>query len=227
MNIKAIICTRTKKLPDVTTLLVEKLKSFGIKVFLVVEQTSIFEAYKKGFKASGAKGNDIVIFCHDDIELLDPKLAFISILANCLDPSTGIIGPAGAAHFDEEAIWWSKKQWEAGNLRGKVWHVDKEGNKYATEYGKFGEVAVLDGLFLAARAEVWEDVGFDKPEYFEGDWDFYDIHYTSTSYLKGYENKAVPIKVIHHSSGDLTGRESWFKNRAAFQKNAILPLIIL
>ncbi len=227
MNIKAIICTRTKKLPDITVRLVEQLKGFGVKVFLVVEQTSIFEAYKKGFKASGAKDNDIVIFCHDDLELLDPKLSFLSILGNCLDPATGIIGPAGSTHLDEEAVWWAKKQWQEGKLRGKVWHVGNDGKTYPTEFGKYGEVAVLDGLFLAARAEVWEDVGFDKPEYFEGNWDFYDIHYTSTAYLKGYENKAVPLKMIHHSQGDITGRDSWHKNKEAFKKNAILPLIIL
>ena len=82
----------------------------------------------------------------------------------------------------------------------------------------------MDGLFLAAKAKTLKEIGLDKPEYFEGDWDFYDIHYTMKAHQTGLINKVVPIIVLHNSFGNLAGRESWHKNREAFIKNTDLPV---
>jgi len=83
---------------------------------------------------------------------------------------------------------------------------------------------VLDGLFLAARAKVIRDIGLQKPEYFEGEWDFYDIHYTSKAFLQGYINKVLDMNILHNSRGELVGRDSWHKNRLAFIEKTDLPL---
>ena len=84
----------------------------------------------------------------------------------------------------------------------------------------------LDGLFLAARKEVWEEVGLQKPSYFEGQWDFYDIHYTTKSHILGYKNYTIPLNIVHYSGGDLVGRDSWHKNRMSFIANTQLPIIV-
>ena len=52
-----------------------------------------------------------------------------------------------------------------------------------------------------------------KPDYLEGDWDFYDIHYTLAAHIKGYKNKAINLSAVHFSRGELAGRDSWHKNR--------------
>ena len=65
-----------------------------------------------------------------------------------------------------------------------------------------------------------------KPFYFEGDWDFYDIYYTSKAIRKGYRNYVIELDVLHNSKGDLGGRDSWHKNREAFIKKNDLPLKI-
>ena len=39
-------------------------------------------------------------------------------------------------------------------------------------------------------------------------------------------DKAVDIKIIHHSLGELVGRDSWHKNREAFISKTELPLQI-
>ena len=83
---------------------------------------------------------------------------------------------------------------------------------------------VLDGLFLAAKAKVIKEVGLDKPEYFDGDWDFYDIHYTTTAFNKGYTNRVLGMNILHDSRGELVGRDSWEKNRIAFIQNNELPI---
>ena len=225
MKIFSITCTRDKNLSPTTQGMVNTLSSFGVDVKLLVNQTSIFEAYKKGLERCDASPQDIIILCHDDIELLDSKEEFIAKLSICLAPSTGIVGPAGTTYLGKNAVWWDQTRWQQGLHRGGVRHRKDDGVVYLTDYGQCGQVVALDGLFLAARKEVWEKVDLSKPKYFEGNWDFYDIHYTTKAHLLGYKNCAIPVSVIHHSCGELVGRDSWHKNREDFIYNTELPLI--
>ena len=225
MKIFAVVCTRTKEFSKVTQNLFNTLSSFGVEIKVMTNQTSIFEAYKKGLYKCNAAGNDIVIFCHDDIELLDTKADFIGKLAHCLNFTTGIVGPAGTSFLGPDAVWWNHDHWKAGFHSGAVYHRSDSGQVYNTEYGPFKKVVVLDGLFLAARKAVWDAVGMEKPEYFEGNWDFYDLHYTSKAHNLKLENHTIPIKIIHHSAGEIVGRDSWHKNREAFIRNTELPLM--
>ena len=91
-------------------------------------------------------------------------------------------------------------------------------------YGFEDEVVVLDGLFLACSGRTAKALDWSKPDYFEGDWDFYDIHYTTQAHEKGYRNMARDIQIVHHSRGELAGRDSWHKNRRAYIDNTALPL---
>jgi 8-oxo-dGTP pyrophosphatase MutT (NUDIX family) len=239
----AIICTRDKKLGEITSALVHTLSSYGVEVKLLVNQQSIFSAYKKGIDSCAAKEKDIIICCHDDLKLLATKSEFLSAIAKCVHEKTGIIGPAGTTLLGEDAVWWDHTRWQQGLHRGCVNHfnLQKENSHYEsrkmdgtkedgtgtvtpTNYGPPGRVVALDGLFLAARKEVWEKVGLEKPDYFEGDWDFYDIHYTTTAHKLGYHNHTVLLNMIHYSSGELVGRDSWHKNREAFIANTELPM---
>ena len=65
-----------------------------------------------------------------------------------------------------------------------------------------------------------------KPEYFEGEWDFYDIHYTIQAHKKGLYNTVEPIFLLHRSIGELAGRDSWHKNRIAFINVTQLPITV-
>ena len=56
-------------------------------------------------------------------------------------------------------------------------------------------------------------IGLEKPDYLKGGWDFYDIHYTLTAHKMGFENKTIPIAIVHHSPGELVGRDSWHINK--------------
>lgn len=225
MKIYSIICTRDKNLNPITKKLVHTLSSFGIEIKLLVNQKSIFEAYKRGMEACSPKDGDIIICCHDDLSILSTKQEFIAGIAKCINSDSGFVGPAGTTLLGQDSVWWDQTRWQAGYHRGVVKHHDKDTNTiHRTSYGPYGQVVALDGLFLAARKEVWEDVGVEKPEYFEGDWDFYDIHYTTTAHQKGYKNYSIPIDLIHYSKGELVGRDSWHKNREAFINNTKLPM---
>jgi hypothetical protein len=254
MNIYAIICTRDRNNVSPTT---DKLLSFlcscKIGVYLVSGATSIFEAYHGAFEKINPNDEDIIIFCHDDIEIRENPEEFLKKLINpALLPETGFIGPAGTTYLSKNAVWWDQECWKAGKHRGRVIHLNPENprkpnkppkrvsvNQWTTDldtnqqlfedvtyYGEPGDVVVLDGLFLAAKPSVVKDIGLEKPPYFEGGWDFYDIHYTSQAFLKGYTNKVIDLNILHNSRGELVGKDSWYKNQKAFIENTDLPLEI-
>ena len=243
MNLFAIICTRETKLSATAVGLCNTLSSFKVHVKVIAKQNSIFEAYQKGLELCKADPTDIIIFCHDDIQITSTYPQFVAALVKCAEKKTGIVGPAGTTLLGEDAVWWNHERWAKGYHRGQVSHGQKvtiekihidpttrnhnEGLQiFMSNYGPHGQVVVLDGLFLAARKEVWEHVGLQKPKYFEGEWDFYDIHYTSKAHLLGYKNYTIPIDMIHKSGGAIEGRTSWLKNREAFAANTKLPLEI-
>ena len=227
MNIYAFICTRNKNFRDITKTLSSYLSTAGIKTKFLVNQKSIFEGYTLAFNKFKIEDDDIVILCHDDIEILTDASVFKRIIVSSLfDKKTGFVGVAGTTHLSEDAIWWNKDMWQQQKHKGFVYHGEDILKSDSTYYGPPGRVVCLDGLFLAAKGKTLRDIGLQKPSHFEGDWDFYDIHYTISAHNKKYHNKVVPINILHNSYGDLAGRDSWHKNRLAFISKNNLPIII-
>ena len=224
MNTHAIICTRSREdISPTTDKLLSYLNSCGIKICLSVGASSIFKAYESAYKRINPDIDDAIIFCHDDIEIRSTPMFFMEELSKTLnDKKTGFVGAAGTTKLSESAVWWDQNLWRQGYHKGKVAHLF-ENKEQDTFYGPPGEVIALDGLFLAAKPPVIESVGLNKPDYFEGEWDFYDIHYTTQAFLKGYKNKVMNINILHNSRGELVGRDSWHKNREAFIAHHNLP----
>lgn len=228
MEVHAFICTRSKDLKLVTKNLVGYLKSAGVQVSLIVNSSSIFKGYSRAYEQANPNPDDIIILCHDDIEILNNKDSFLKVLVTNLlnKPNTGFIGVAGTTYLSEDAVWWNHKLWREGRHSGFVLHGEDINKLQPTYYGEYRDVVVLDGLFLAASAKTISAVGLEKPEYFEGEWDFYDIHYTTKAREKRLKNKTIPLFIVHNSGGELAGRDSWAKNREAFVNNHDLPFEI-
>ena len=219
IKIGAMICTRSENLSSTTKALVSYLSRAKVAVKLLVNKKSIFEAYNQGlnlFKEDGFGPDDVLILCHDDIEIFnDPNHLRRLMFEVSLNPEIGFVGPAGTTYLGEDATWWNHENWGKGLHSGFVMH----GDPYkidTTYYGNYQEVVVLDGLFLASPVRVLEKIGLDKPETFEGLWDFYDLEYTMKARARGYKNYTKPILLRHESFGALAGRDSWIKNKIAF-----------
>lgn len=227
MKRHAFICTRTKNLKDITEKLVKYLTSAGWDVKLLIGEPSIFSAYKTAFESTDKANLDCYILCHDDIEILTKPETFNSLLINNLyNPTTGFLGVAGTTYFSEDAVWWNQEVWRRGLHSGLVYHGEDIIKADQTYYGPCRQVAVLDGLFLAASGRTLRAINLEKPSYFQGDWDFYDIYYTTQTCKLGLKNKTLPIHLLHNSAGSLVGRDSWTKNREAYIANNRLPLIV-
>ena len=224
MKIYSIICTRSKELSPITEQLVSKLSSLPSKVLLMTNQESIFSGYKKAFDKIDPEDNDIFILCHDDIEINEEPKDIINAISIVNAEGYGFAGIAGTKLLGVDGVWWNQARWHQGYHSGKVHHLDKEkGTFYPTYYGQPSKVVVLDGVFLAASAKTLRTVGLEKPSYLTGDWDFYDLHYTLTAFEKGFTNVTVLMRLAHHSSGELVGREGWEENRRAFINHHALP----
>jgi len=226
MDIHAVICTRSsQRVPKITDDLVKFYASCNIKVYLLANQSSIFKAYQAGYNAANPDKDDIMIFCHDDIVIRETPEDFVDkVTKNCSMENTGFIGPAGTTVLTENAVWWDQNQWKMGRHRGFVKHLNEMRQEYDTPYGPEGPVVALDGLFLACKAYIAEEISLEKPDSLLGDWDFYDIHYTTTAHKAGYTNRAFHMNILHASRGELVGRTSWHINREAFIKQNQFPI---
>ena len=85
MQIFSITCTRDNIIGKGPTALFSTLSSYGVHVKVLANQTSIFTAYKKGLESCDADDGDIVILCHDDLEILSSKAEFIDVINQSLD----------------------------------------------------------------------------------------------------------------------------------------------
>ena len=103
----------------------EFLKGAGFEVTFLINQESIFKAYSDSCKQVLA--DDIVIFCHDDIKILNSIESFNTFLEdNLKDKTTGFVGVAGARVFNQSAVWWEGAQSNGSpNHSGIVWHGKK------------------------------------------------------------------------------------------------------
>jgi len=190
----------------------------------MTNQKSIFSGYQKAFDKVNPNDTDIFILCHDDIEINENPKDIVNAISIVNAEGYGFAGLAGTKLLGKDAVWWNHERWGQGHHSGQVQHLDKkEGTFYATEYGPVSKVVVLDGLFLSASAKTLREVKLEKPSYLKGGWDFYDLHYTFTAFEKGLKNVTVPLKIAHHSSGELVGRHGWNENRMAFINNHHLP----
>lgn len=159
---------------------------------------SLTTGYNEG--ASRAKG-EILIFSHDDVDIFSPNLE--QILRQSLAESD-LVGMAGTTRLV------SPKWLAAGPpyLFGQVLHRSEEPNLYSlnifgTPSRAVHNIQGLDGVFMAARRELWEQHRFDEKT-FDG-FHLYDIDFSFGAYLRGRKICVRnDIQLFHESSGDFS-----------------------
>jgi len=164
----------------------------------IADARSIAEGYTRG--AAAATG-EIVIFSHDDVELLaadfGPRLA--RRLAEC-----DVLGVAGATRATGPA--WPFAGWPF--LHGSVIYPEAIGYR-VTVYSRTAPLArgirVMDGVFLAMRREVALRIGWDADtcDGFHG----YDVDFTLRAAQAGLRLAvASDLGVVHRSYGSFDER---------------------
>jgi len=156
--------------------------------------------------------NNIVVFCHDDIEFDTNNWGEKLLKLFNKNPEYGIIGIAGTTDLID-GRWWTLKESMTGIVshkhEGKKWT-----NTYSQDQGnKLKEVVVLDGLFFAVDKKKIQR-RFD--ESFEG-FHFYEIPFCLENYLNNVRLAVTTqIRVTHMSIGQTN--EQWEKNKIKFEE---------
>ncbi|HEX7270964.1 MAG TPA: glycosyltransferase [Casimicrobiaceae bacterium] len=168
------------------------------EIVRIADAASLAEGYTRGVAAaSGA----VVVFSHDDVELLAGD--FAARLARRLT-ECDVLGLAGATRATGPA--WSFAGWPF--LHGSVIYPEGAGYK-VTVYSRIAPLArglcVMDGVFLAMRRETAIAIGFDARtcEGFHG----YDLDFTLRAAKAGLRLAvATDLGLVHRSYGSFDER---------------------
>ena len=153
---------------------------------------------------------DVVVFCHDDIEIQTKQ--FAKKLKKLYDNSEyGILGVAGTKYLADNGRWWQDRN----AMYGRVWHTHN-GKKTLSSYSEdqnndIEEVIVVDGVFFSVMKSRLKH-NFD--ETVEG-FHFYDIDFCFKNYLDRVKiGVHTNISINHMSIGETN--DEWEVNRGLF-----------
>lgn len=206
-GISFVICSiRPERFAAISSQIDTRFADHDVEIIGIHDARSLTEGYNRG--ASRARF-DTLVFCHDDIELMNADFAsrMLHHLAHA-----DLIGVAGASRLVNGS--WG----DAGppHLHGQVIHPAADGGLIYLVAGLQDALMTgaqaLDGLWMACRRAVWERVRFDELT-FDG-FHLYDIDFSHRARLAGFEVAvAGDLLVKHFSTGQYDQRWQRFNQR--------------
>lgn len=175
------------------------LGNVAVEFIVIRDARSLAEAFNRIL--SCASGESVVL-CHDDIEVLSPRLDLA--IARALE-SFDIAGVAGSDRVSGPAVLW------AGHPHVHGWVSYPRGGEIEVaplsfRSGLLGGMQALDGVFLALRGSAARSLRFDE-RIFDG-FHFYDLDFTYGAHLAGYRlGVSTDILLLHASEGRF--EEDW------------------
>jgi hypothetical protein len=153
---------------------------------------SLCEGYNRGVARSRG---EILVFCHDDIEIVSPDAAgkLLGSFGDCQ-----IVGIVGTRRLTGPS--WGDSGWP--EIQGQVHHPWLGPGVTVAVYGLAGRLVsgaqAADGMFFAAVREVCEELAFDELA-FDG-WHLYDLDFTFGAFLRGYSVAVRTDLLLRHAS---------------------------
>ena len=176
------------------------------------EQFSICKAYNVG--AEKAKF-DILAFCHEDI-LFHTQNWGNELIRTLNNTKIGLVGVAGATFKSKYPLSWVSI--DGSCYRSNAFFDKPKENK---NIEPIEEVAVVDGMFLGMRKDVWLQNKFNEKE-LKG-FHIYDIDISYHLFKSGYKIAVSNlISVQHLSKGSLD--INWFKASVNWHEDKNLPI---
>jgi Tfp pilus assembly protein PilF len=176
------------------------------EIIAVEDAKSLAEAYNRAIAASTGEN---VILSHDDIEILATNFASrIEAHLAAFDA----IGVMGGTEMSGPAWCWSRHP----HLRGWITHRSPTDEVWEVSVVDprpvAGPVAVLDGVFVAARRAVFATVTFDELT-FDG-FHLYDMDWSVRTTRAGFRiGVAGDLLVVHESRGNYDKRWAVYAER--------------
>ena len=199
--------------------------SGSVGIHEVVDAAGMGAGYNTGVRQillqGGVNEDDVFVFTHQDVANWASYELWRSMLVTVARPGIGFVGVAGSTASVDCNLTMTTAQaqtykfgprdggwWNIGHtLRGAVSHTDGQ-NIWTSAFGMFGNVRVMDGVFLACKRSVLDAIG-PWPE--DLGWHFYDIWATEQAHRLGLQNVVVPLPLLHGSIGMVKG--DWAESR--------------
>lgn len=183
------------------------------------DKKTIFQKYNIAIQAliqTGLTDQDIVIFAHEDIKIMDSF--FVPKIEMVLNerPNIGMIGIAGTNQLNDNCAWWSNP--DPTKLRGHlIQEMENEPAQHRVwNVGCFDDIVSLDGCILIIRGKcLLEGVRFDESNY-PGLIDFYDLDFSAQVLERGYKLAVADILIQHKSMGKGSMNEPWHIAKSLF-----------
>lgn len=196
-SVSIIICSITpSKFAAVSARYAALFAGLEHEIIGIHDAKSLAEGYNRG---AGQSSGEVLIFSHDDIELLNDDFA-VRLFRHL--GHYDLVGVAGTRLLIEPA--WRRAGYP--HLAGLVAHRRPQDSDYhICVYGVHevpaAGIEAVDGLWFAVRREVWETVRFDETV-FDG-FHLYDMDFSFAARLKGYRLTVAPdLLLVHHSYGE-------------------------
>ena len=173
---------------------------------------SICAAYNEG---AGRARYELLCFMHEDIRF--HTIGWGSTVAKILaDATVGVLGVTGGMYqLAAPAAWWGCG---LALCRENVLNVFGDGHTEMElrnpEGAALTDVAVVDGMWMCSRKEVWQRHPFDAGTF--TDFHFYDVDYCTEIFGQGLR-VCVTFQILleHHSRG--TVNDAWVRNALKYQ----------
>ena len=156
--------------------------------------------------------NDIIIFCHDDLEF-DTSNWGKRIIKHFEKSDFGILGVAGTTEMPKSGMWWEDKRKMVGIVNHK-----HEGKKWESKYSKswgdeITQCCLVDGLFIAINKTKIKK-NFD--ESVKG-FHFYDVYFSTNNFLEDVKIGVIyNVRITHKSIGKTN--ETWEENKLLYKE---------
>jgi len=178
---------------------------------------SLAEAYNRA--ACSAHG-DVIVFSHDDVDIVSDDLAGSVTRALARLDVAGIAGTSRLlnAHWPAAGHPFVHGWMSMPNREGPGYYVNVYGVDGALSEG----LQAIDGVFFAVRREVLAAVAFDEQTFdaFHG----YDVDFSYAAQRAGFRvGTTAEIALIHASSGRFDARWRTYAERFAAKHRGELP----
>lgn len=198
-------------------------ETIGVPYEIIVTENSegkipLTKVYNDG--AQKAK-YETLLFVHEDAEFKKKEWGK-KIIETFRRKDIGLIGVVGSVYFPENGAWASPG---VPFLRGRMIHPSRnieidQIDLFSEEMGDF-EVVAIDGVFMATRKEIVEEIPFDE-QTFNG-FHFYDADFSLRVAQRYKVIVTTDILLKHYSHGKHDEVWNKYKEKFVQKHKAILP----